>query len=191
MDANKSWLDGIALHAYPNHYSTYHTPSEGSACPGVDGDNPGWFLDAPCVEQALQDSYKYLQGSNTSGPSNPHPAMISRDRPIWITETGVLYDTADPRHANWRNELPWGNTRTFYQRPLLTWFQTVAVPLGQPPSEPNNGCCMWFNALAWFVSYANKWQATSLLDAPGGNLNALGVNWRDAASLPRLRRARL
>ncbi len=180
VDPNKPWLDGIALHAYPNHHSTYHTSFDGITCTGVDGNIPDWFLDAPCVEQALRDGYRYLQDTNTSGPGNPHPELTG-GRPIWITETGVLYDTLS--HPNWRNELPWSRTRDYYQQPLLTWFRTAAAPLGQPPQEPSADCCMWFNSLTWFVSHWNWYEATSLLDAPNGNLNALGVNWCDATCL--------
>lgn len=167
-DPNKVWLDGIALHAYPNHHGTYHT--DGS-CQGVNGEIPAMWLDPICVEEALRDSYQYLQGV---GNVRLHMTL---GRPIWITETGILYDTL--AHPDWRNELPRFAVRDSYQRPLVEWFQMVAAPLGQAtPQEPSNGCCMWVNALGWYISYRDVHQASSLLDAPNGNLTELGAYWQ-------------
>jgi len=75
-------FDGIAVHAYPYNYSTFHTGCQGS------------FVDASCVQRALLDAHRFFQG--TPGPAstavpngNTHPELTA-GKAIWITETGSL-----------------------------------------------------------------------------------------------------
>ena len=66
-DGRRPVLDGIAVHAYPQNYGTWHTGCQHS------------FTDATCVQQALADAHPYFQSRGAT-----------QSKSIWITETGSL-----------------------------------------------------------------------------------------------------
>ncbi len=159
-------IDGIVIHAYPNSFSTYHIDTI-PACQGVHGGMPTWFLDPQCVERAIEDAYRFFQGTE-----NPQPGL-TQNKPIWVTETGVL-----TQHT----QLAWNSVKTGYQTPLMNWLTPRMAPAAQP-------CCAWINAVAWYSTHRPDHSASNLLVptpvAPPvlGALTPLGVVWRDMSCL--------
>ncbi len=187
-------FDGIAVHAYPYNYSTFHTGCQGS------------FVDASCVQRALVDAHRFFQG--TPGPAstavpngNTHPELTA-GKAIWITETGSL-TSKFPRPGSPPQSQT--TTRDSFEAPMVAWFQSH-IGVGQD--------CQYINAVAWFSAHAcwylsapppapnptpgpsptpliEDYTASDLLDigaltcplqqAPSAhNLTVVGQYWRDA-----------
>lgn len=166
-------IHGIAIHAYPNNGSTFHLGPWPYRCNGVDGQNPQMFLDPDCVKRALESAYNYFEG--VSGYGNPQP-QLTQNRPIWLTETGVLTG-----HA----QLGWNSVQTGYQAPLMNWLLPRMAPTAQP-------CCAWINAVAWYSTHrsdgadhtaSNLLVPTPVTSPALGALTPLGVVWRDMSCL--------
>jgi hypothetical protein len=121
-------IDGIAIHAYPNNFSTYHTGPT-TACQR-DG-----FLDPECVQRAIEDAYGFFQNYSSFNPY----ASLTQNKPIWLTETGVLTKLT---------QLDWNSVQTGYQTPLMNWLLPRMVPTAQP-------CCAWINSVAWYSTHRN------------------------------------
>lgn len=153
-------LDGIAIHAYPNNASTLHLP----------GCVDKHWLDHACVEDTLSAAYRFFQGTDASPSHNPHPEL-TRNKPIWLTETGVLAEkdaSADGRL------LSSGRVSEEYLKPLVAWFN-AHTKTGQDAA--------YINSMAWYVTFSGDdgTPYTDLLvDPVSGTLTSVGVAWRDA-----------
>lgn len=157
-------IDGIAIHAYPNNFSTYHTGPT-TAC------QRDVFLDPGCVQRAIEDAYGFFQNYSSLNPY----AGLTQDKPIWLTETGVLTS---------HTQLAWNSVKTGYQTPLMNWLIPRMAPTAQP-------CCAWINAVAWYSTHRPVHSASNLLMptpmptvVPGtppvlGTLTPLGVAWKE------------
>lgn len=151
-------MDGIAIHAYPNNPSTRHTPTCHAGDP----------LEAPCVQEALLDAYKFFQGTDGAISQNAYPGL-TRNKTIWITETGVLANSGTCAVGKTLNP---ERVRDEYLRPMVQWLNAHAVPTGDAP---------YLNAMAWYVTYVATQPCTSLLiDDRSGSLSVVGEAWRDA-----------
>lgn len=152
-------LDGVAIHAYPNSHSTHHA--------GVchDGD----WLETGCAQAALQSAYKFFQGTDGSPSRNAYP-QLTRNKPIWLTETGVL---APPGAWVGGQPLSLARVSSSYQTPMINWFNAHIKAEGD---------LSYINAVAWFVTYSPDTPYTNLLAGPGSStLTAVGNTWQEAS----------
>lgn len=88
-------IDGIAIHAYPNNFSSYHSSGCNTGSVG--------FVDSSCVTSALKDAHDFFQGTDSNLSKNSHPEM-TRSKEIWITEIGSLTKVTEQSWSTTRDQ---------------------------------------------------------------------------------------
>ncbi len=160
-------LDGLALHAYPSDPTTFH-----AGCQWY------YYLEPNCVQEALVSAYKFFQGSDGT-PSQNLYAALTRNKPIWITEIGVLQNLGYTISGGNPQKLTWKLVNEKFETPLLSWLTQNTIP---------NKSCAYINGVAWFTTYTPDYTASNLLDhlafqaMPSVHqLSPVGATWRDAS----------
>ncbi len=151
-------LDGIALHAYPNNSTTWHSGCAHS------------FLDYPCLQRALPDAYKFFQGTDAA-PSKNNYQSLTIGKPIWITEIGSLTSV---------DSQSWLSTRNDFESPMIVWFKQNLPPGG---SCQYIDAVAWFATHSKDPNGTWDYTASNLLNhltfPAQHQLTAVGVLWRD------------
>lgn len=164
-------LDGIALHAYPSNASTYHM-----------GCQWHYYLEPGCVQEALISAHRFFQGTDAT-PSQNLYAMLTRNKPILITEIGTL---AALNESVQGQLLTWARVRDGFEVPMLNWLKQTSV---------TGGSYAYINGVSWFSTHAKDpdpthsplrydFTASNLLDHLSfpvqRRLTEVGTAWRDA-----------
>ena len=144
-------LEGIAVHAYPNH----------SAGCGID------ITATPCFQNALVAAHKFYQGvAVPSATPNANPALTA-GKPIWITEIGNLAPGGNPAGSLNGRSATQAFTASKLTQPLLSWFTVNAIPGGSVP---------YFNGLAWYATHDCGYNADGTInDVTASDLLDIGA----------------